>query len=97
MSERVFLTIEQAISLLPDSEDVHTFLNPGGMLVGADHGREGLLEEIAAADSREIAGDMARGMGHAMVVTTGTRRLFVATVEERIVALEAASTPGGGA
>ena len=34
--EKVFLNEEEALSLLPDGDYIHTFLNPGFDLVGAD-------------------------------------------------------------
>lgn len=34
--KKIYITAEQAISVLPDGDSVHTFYNPGFGLVGAD-------------------------------------------------------------
>lgn len=66
--ERVELTPEQALAMLPDGEHVHTFRNPGGMMLGADWKRTSIEEEIRNAERRELAGDMATRMGHGLVL-----------------------------
>lgn len=66
--ERVFLTPEEAIAMLPEGEYVHTFRNPGGMLLGADWKRASVEQAIREADQREIAGGMAASMGHGLVL-----------------------------
>jgi hypothetical protein len=77
--ERVLLTPEQAIAMLPDGERIHTFRNPGGMLLGADWPREKLEQAIHAANTRELAGVLATGMGHGLCIEHDHRPLYVAT------------------
>lgn len=66
--ERVELTPEEALAMLPEGEMVHTFVNSSGMMLGADWGRESLEEEIRKAERRELAGGMATSMGHGLVL-----------------------------
>ena len=37
---RIFLTVEQAESVLPDGDSIHTFFNTGFGLLGADWSRK---------------------------------------------------------
>ena len=66
--ERVLLTPEQAIAMLPEGDLVHTFRNPGGMMPGADWSRAAIEEEIRKAERRELAGGMAKATGHELVL-----------------------------
>jgi hypothetical protein len=66
--ERVELTPEQAIAMLPDGENVHTFRNSSGVMLGADWGRASIEDEIRNAEKRELAGGMATSMGHGLVL-----------------------------
>ena len=77
--ERVFLTPEQAIALLPDGEYVHTFRNPAGILLGADHDRATLEVAIRDAKTRELAGPMATSMKHGLLIMDDVGYLFIAT------------------
>ena len=91
--ERVFLTAEQAIGLLPEGDYVHTFRNSAGMMLGADHSRAGIEQEIRDAEKRELAGGLAAGMGHGLVLFPKGAQyqrdlLFVATSKEALAALE---------
>ena len=91
--DRVFLTIDQALGLLPEGDIVHTFRNPGGMMLGADWSRAAIEEEILRAEKRELTGGMAKAMGHGLVLfPKGAQRqgdlLFVATSKEALTALD---------
>lgn len=66
--ERVELTPEQAIAMLPDGEYVHTFYDLGGTLFGADHGRRSIERSIRDAEKRELAGEAATRMRHGLVL-----------------------------
>jgi hypothetical protein len=64
--ERVVLTVEQAVAMLPDGDSIHTFLD-GVALIGADWSREEILEGFNTAESIELAGPTATSMGHGLV------------------------------
>lgn len=63
--DKRFLSYEQAVSLLPEGEYIHTFTS-GGMLIGADWSRAEILEKLKKSDAIELTGEMARSMGHGM-------------------------------
>lgn len=86
-NERVTLTAEQAVGALATTERIHTFVNPAGILVGADWDRERVHEFLEGAGRIEIAGGMARGMGHGIVAENG-RRVFFAHDEDALAALD---------
>lgn len=82
MSDRVKLSYDDAIALLPDGDEIHVFSNPGmNMLVGADWSRESILELIKNGEP-ELAGEMAMDMGHGLIAwESETRPLFIKTKE----------------
>lgn len=61
---KIFLTMEQAKSVLPDGDSIHTFVNPGFGLVGADWSRKDILNRLRSVNRIEICGDNAKRMGH---------------------------------
>lgn len=76
---RCYLTIEQALALLPEGDEIHVFSNPSaGVLVGSDWRRATVEKEIRAAKIREIGGDACRGMNHGLALDG---HWFVATRE----------------
>lgn len=90
---RTYITIEQAISVLPDGDAVHTFYDPGFGFVGADWSKEDITDKLRRSDIIELTGPVARGMGHGMCVYNKDTKwqsdiLFVETDEERVAALE---------
>ncbi len=77
--KREFLTVEQALAVLPEGDEIHVFSNPsGGVLVGADWRRADVEKEIRGAKVREIGGPASVGMGHGLVLD---EHWFVATRE----------------
>ena len=90
---RTYITIEQAISVLPDGDAVHTFYNPGFGLVGADWSKEDITDKLRRSDIIELTGPAARGTGHGMCAYNNDTKyhddiLFIETDEERLAALE---------
>lgn len=79
-NEKVILTPEQAMAMLPGGEDIHTFLSPaGGILIGADWRRSDVESSIQKYTC-EMAGEQATAMGHGLVVHIPNGPLFVATI-----------------
>jgi hypothetical protein len=78
-NERVFLSYEDAVELLPEGDHIHTFRsNIPGVLVGADWPRDELLE--AMKNHRiELSGEMATGMQHGIVIIDKQGPLFIET------------------
>ena len=46
MEKQIHLTVEEVISVLKDQENVHTFINAGLGLIGADWSKEELIEKV---------------------------------------------------
>jgi hypothetical protein len=64
--EPELLTCDEAAALLPDGDRVHTFLNPGGILVGADWDRAEILTLLRDSPRREVTGPEAQSFGHGL-------------------------------
>lgn len=76
--EAVQLTYEQAVALLPDGERVHTFLDGGMALIGADWDRDQVLALLR--DGRpELSGEQATAMQHGLVAFRETGPVFIET------------------
>lgn len=76
------LTLDDAIAALPEGDDIHTFMNPGGMLIGADWSRAQIVEALKASPEIRITGPMAQGMKHGIAIKHPNRAddlLYVAT------------------
>lgn len=82
MSDRVFLTAEEALAMLPDGEYIHVLDNPHpGVISGADWKRDDVLSLIEN-NICELAGPMATSMGHGLAVGGDDGVWFVQTKEE---------------
>ncbi len=74
--EKLFVTAEQALSMLPDGDVIHTFRSTNYTLVGADWSREEIVAAIQKYEC-ELGGDMCRSMKHGLAVHTAKLPLFV--------------------
>ena len=84
-----FITSKQAIKLLPDKDQIHTFYNMPFALLGADWNREDLIAALNAADKIEISGEHARNMNHGLAMYNDdailqSDILFVETDKEKL-------------
>lgn len=61
---KIYLTVEQAESVLPGGDSIHTFFNPGFGLIGADWDRKDILEQLKRVNRIEICGKNAKKLGH---------------------------------
>lgn len=89
-SEKIFLTADEAISLLKGSH-IHTFRNSPMMLIGADWSKKSLVKLLKEVppDSIEIGGEQCRKMGHGLVVWTSENDpLFVQVDDNKLTELE---------
>lgn len=79
VDNRRFISPDEAIALLPDGDDIHTFMNPGGMLIGCDISRAAIIKKFNEhPDKIEIGGETARRMKHAIIVIQENGPLFIA-------------------
>lgn len=91
MDDKIFLTKEQAIELIGDREDVHTFRSGSMMLIGADWSRKDIFGVINDAGEKdiEIGGEMCKKMGHGLVIwTSPSDPLFIEVDKEQLQQLE---------
>ena len=90
---KTFLNPDEAISILKDEDQIHTFRTAGNILLGADWDRDELIEEIRKAEVREIAGQNAQAMKHGLCIYSMKDGkmvdcLFVETDMDKLAALE---------
>ena len=88
-NEKVFISADEAISLLPEKGMIHTFIDGGLMIVGADWYRQNVIDKLKTADKIEIAGEGARNMGHGIVAYNKSAKyqsdlLFIETDKDKL-------------
>ena len=91
--ERRYITADEAITLLPEKEYIHTFYNTPPILCGADWDKQEVIDKLKAADKIEIAGETARNMDHGLAVYNDDIKmqsevLFVETDTEKLDAFD---------
>lgn len=79
--ERVHLTYDQAVALLPPGDRIHTFRGTLPLMIGADWPREKLLAHIREHGA-ELSGPGATGMGHGLALIDSVGLLFIETIAE---------------
>lgn len=72
------LTFEQAVAMLPDGDRVHTFLDSGIALLGADWDREEILDLLRTGQP-ELSGEIATARGHGIVAFRESGPVFIET------------------
>lgn len=78
MEEKKVLTAVEAIAMLPDGEEIHTFRNSSFALMGADWKRKSLIEALNKYEV-EVPGAQAQAMGHGMAFCDDHGWVFVET------------------
>ena len=91
--KRYFLSYDEAVSVLPNEEYIHTFINNAIGLIGADWEKNEVLHKLKNTDTIELCGEQARKMGHGICcynksVKLQSDILFIATDEDKLLALE---------
>ncbi len=81
MPEVETVAYEDAIKMLPDDAEIHTFVNPNGFLIGADWSREEILG-LLRTGSVQLSGPMATRMNYGLVVFDGRKNVFISTRKE---------------
>lgn len=93
MKQKRTLSEEEAISILPDGQEIHTQIQNGLMLIGADWSREDIIDKIQKSDIREVTGPYARAMGHGLALYNKNAKfqsdiLFVETDKAKLDKLD---------
>ena len=66
---KVIITLLEALKLLPEKDEVHTFLNPAaGMLVGADWPMKDIIMALALSKEIHLTGEAAQAMDHGIAI-----------------------------
>lgn len=91
---KAYITAEQALSILPDGDEIHTFRNAAFGLMGCDWSRTELESKIQSSDCLELTGEMAKGMKHGLVAYDKAAKLqsellFIETNMDKLAQLEA--------
>lgn len=80
--ERRVVPIDEAIRRIGPKKHIHTFMQGGPAIIGADHDRESLIADMRKHGVEE-SGDSASAMGHTLVIVDypcgnlGTTPLFI--------------------
>jgi hypothetical protein len=78
--EPEFLTYDQAVALLPDGDRIHTFVDGGLAILGADWDRADILVLLEMTSRREVTGPSAQSMGHGLAAFRADGEpVFIAT------------------
>jgi hypothetical protein len=65
-SDIILLSYDEAVALLPDGDRIHTFLDGGVALIGADWDRAEILHLLETSGRREVTGPSAQSFGHGL-------------------------------
>lgn len=100
---KYYLNYDEAESLLPNGDDIHTFIKASFGLISADWRREDILRKLNEADIViELTGEQAKLTKHGMCAYNKNAKsqsdiLFIETDEEKLTAFEQThSTENGG-
>ena len=93
MEKRKFVSADEAINLLPEGDEIHTFYNYGNNLIGADWDRQGVIDKLNASDKIELTGMNARNMGHGLAAYNNDTKwqsevLFIETDKDKLDAFD---------
>ena len=80
--DAVLLSYDVAVALLPEGERIHTFLDSGIALLGADWDRDQVLDLLRTTDRREVTGLAAQAMRHGLAAFRGGEPVFIETRSE---------------
>lgn len=90
------ITFEEAVSLLPNEENIHTFRQAPFGLMGCDWSKDEIFELLKNPETTiELTGESARGMKHGMCAYRKDAKyqsdiVFIETDEEKLSAFEQA-------
>lgn len=88
--KRRYITAEEAISLLPEAELIHTFYNMANTLLGADWERQKVIDLLRSADNIEITGEHAKSINHGLAAYSNDAKwqseiLFIQTDAKKLL------------
>lgn len=89
---RIYLSYDEAVSVLPKGEIIHTFCNVSTGLIGANWSRAEIENKLMASDYIEVTGEQAQALGHGICAYNKDTKwqseiLFIATDMDKIAKL----------
>lgn len=82
--EKELLPLEEAIKMLPEGDEIHTYRNLPGVVFGTSFSRKFILNKLKDhSDTIEISGRVARLMGHGIAIQDELGPLFIETKKVR--------------
>jgi hypothetical protein len=76
--EKVKISVDRAISIMADGDQVHTFRQAGFALLGCDWDRGELIDRFRRSpDDIELGGEACQGMNHGLVLMDNSGPLFI--------------------
>lgn len=89
---RIYLSYDEAVSVLPKGEMIHTFYNMPTCLIGADWSRAEIENKLMASDYIEVTGEQAQALEHGICAYNKDTKwqsgiLFIATDMDKIAKL----------
>jgi hypothetical protein len=66
---KIFLTVDEAVSLFKSQDSAHSINVIGPMIMGFEWSIPGVRKKLAECTDLQVAGDTARGMGHGIAAT----------------------------
>ena len=70
MSGRITIPFHEAVELLPEGDEIHTFVNPApNVLIGADWERDRLIEAMRLSPEIDVTGEHAQKSGHGLSIS----------------------------
>jgi hypothetical protein len=92
-----YLTYDEAVWLLPDEDEIHTFVSEP-FLIGADWSRKDILDKLKKS-TIELSGPGASAMGHGIAAYTVDGKsykglLFIETNAEKLAEFQAKEDAG---
>ena len=95
---RRYITADEAINLLPDKDEIHTFYQVSFGLLGADWSRSEVIDHLKTSGMViEITGSQARNMGHGIAAYPKDAKkqsqiLFIETDKNKLDAFDEGET-----
>jgi len=83
MGDRIFLTPDEALAMLPDRDRIHTTRRARVISIGCYWDRADIEEAIRQADIREESGPRAARHGYRLAIHNADGMLFIETKEQR--------------
>ena len=92
--DQLMLTFDEAVALLGNEKQIHTFSIAGPCLLGCDISKASLIKRLKAnKDTIEVAGRNMRAMGHGLAFLDGNQGpLFIEVDGAKLTELEKTKT-----